>query len=155
MGANIVTDDFFSVGDVINYNGIEGKVISFGLKTTKIQDLATGNILTITNRSITEATKLSNNLYIEIPIPYELSMERIGKITSNIVEEVKKGEYIEDCKCLGISNFKDSYISCYLTINAMPEYKYTNKRVAIAAIKNEFDKNDISIPYPQLTVHNE
>ena len=34
-GIDIIADNYYQVGDVIKYNGIVGKVISIGLKTTK------------------------------------------------------------------------------------------------------------------------
>ena len=154
MGANIITDNYFAVGDVIKYNGIEGKVIAFGLKTTRIQDIATGNIISITNRSITEAEKLSNKLYLNIPAPYEVPVSKIDKISNSIVEKIKEAEFVKDCKYLGLSDFKDSNLDYKLEIIYEPEYKYKVKRAALRAIKNELDKNNIEIPYTQIDIHN-
>ena len=39
MGINIIVDDYFAVGDVVKINGVEGKVIEVGLKTTKMMYL--------------------------------------------------------------------------------------------------------------------
>ena len=47
MGVNIMTDRFFSVGDVIKYKNIEGEVVSFTLKATKIRTLYNDSILTV------------------------------------------------------------------------------------------------------------
>ena len=153
MGANIITDNYFAVGDVIKYNGIEGKVIAFGLKTTKIQDIATGNIISITNRSITEAEKISNRLYLNIPAPYEVPGNKIDEISKNIVEKIKKAEHVQDCKYLGLSDFKESNLDYKLEIIYEPEFKYKVKRSALKAIKEELDKNNIEIPYMQVDVH--
>ena len=154
MGANIITDNYFAVGDVIKYKEIEGKVIAFGLKTTKIQDIATGNIISITNRSITEAEKLSNKLYLNIPASYEVPGANIDKISNNIVNKIKETEHVQDCKYLGLSDFKDSNLDYKLEITYNPEYKYKVRRAAIQAIKEELDKNSIEIPYMQIDVHN-
>ena len=69
-GKNIISDHFFETGDVIKYNGITGKVISLGLKTTKIQDLDTNNIISITNRHIEQAERVGDWLWIFISAPY-------------------------------------------------------------------------------------
>ena len=155
MGVNILTDHYFSVGDVIKYNGLEGKVVGFGLKTTKIQDIATGNEMSITNRSITEAEKLSNKLYISIPAPYEASVSKMEKVIIKIILRIKEGDYIDDCDYLGISEFKDSCVIYKVVITAKPEYKYAVIRHANRAIKNELDINHISIPYTQIVVRSE
>ena len=154
MGANIVTDDFFSVGDVIKYKDIEGKVIGFGLKTTKIEDIATGNVITITNRSIAEAEKLSNNIFMDIPASYEISQEKMEEVAGEIIEKVKEEKYIDDCVYLGLSSFEESYVIYKLQIKCKPEYRYPVKRVILKAIKEEMDANKINIPYQQITIHN-
>ena len=51
-GSSILSDNYFHVGDVVKYKDIEAKVIVLGLKTTKIQDLKTNNILAIANINI-------------------------------------------------------------------------------------------------------
>lgn len=154
MGANIITDNFFSIGDVVKYKGIEGKVISFGLKTTKIQDIATNNILSITNRNIDEIEKVSNEIYIGIPAPYEIKTEKMNEIGGKITERLKLFEKVEDCKYLGLDSLEDSCIIYKIQINCKPEYKYSVKRQATQIIKDELDKNSIDVPYPQMDLHN-
>lgn len=154
MGANIVTDDFFSIGDVIKYKNIEGKVIGFGLKTTKLEDIATGNVITITNRSIAEAEKLSNNIFIDIPAPYEISQEKMKEISEKIIGKVIEDKHIEECVYLGLCSFEESSVIYKLQIKCKAEYKYPVKRTMLKAIKEEMDINNINIPYQQITIHN-
>lgn len=155
MGFNIIMDDFFSIGDVIKYKDIEGKVVSFGLKTTKIQDIINGNIVSISNRNIIEIEKVSEYIYVGIPIPYEQKVEKIEKIISNLVEEVKKCEYVKECKYLGISDFETSDILYKLEVQCLPEFKHKVKRSTLRCIKLILDNNKISIPYQQICIHNE
>ena len=42
-GINIISDDYFSLGDIVNIDGNEGKVIQLGIRTTKLCDIKTGN----------------------------------------------------------------------------------------------------------------
>ena len=154
MGVNIITDHFFAVGDVIKYKGIEGKVVSFGLKTTKIEDIATGDIISITNRSITEVEKRSDKMYMDILVPYDVSQDVIDKVSVNIVERIKQGEYVIGCRYLGLSDFNDSSISYKLEVKCAPEHKYPVKRLVNRTIKEELDKNNIKIPFTQIDIHN-
>ena len=154
MGADIVTDNYFSVGDVIKYKDTEGKVIGFGLRTTKLQDIKNGNIISITNRNITEAEILSNKLYMDIPVPYELTVAKMEEVSNTIAENIKSNDMIEDCRFLGLSDFMDSYIVCKLEIIYNPEFKYSVRRIANKAIKEELDRNEISVPYTQIDIHN-
>ena len=153
MGANIVTDNFFSIGDVVKYNGIEGKVIGFGLKTTKIQDLANQNIITISNRNITEIEKVSEYIYVDIPIPYELEPEKVEKVIESIVDKVKQGENVKECKYIGIGEFKDSSIMYKLEVQCVTEFKLKVRRYTLRCIKVVLDRNKIDIPYQQIDIH--
>ena len=58
-----------------------------------------------------------------------------------------------DAKYLGIGSFADSSINYKLQINCRPETKITIRRNVYNMVKQELDKNGISIPYPQVTIH--
>jgi len=152
-GKNIISDHFFETGDVIKYNGITGKVISLGLKTTKLQDLDTNDIVSITNRHIEQAEKVSDWLGISIPAPYEKSVEEVESIVPAIVEEIKSFEHVKDCKYIGIGEFTDSSVIYKLLITCSPEYKLAIKRQALRTLKIAMDKAKISIPYTQIDIH--
>lgn len=153
MGANIVTDNFFSVGDVVRYNGIEGKVVGFGLKTTKIESLANQNIITISNRNITEIEKVSELIYVDIPIPYELEPERVEKVIESIVDKIKQGDNIKECRYIGIGDFEASSVIYKLEVRCVTEAKLQVRRNCLRCIKVVLDRNKISIPYQQIDVH--
>ena len=77
MGINIVMNDYFSVGDVLKINNVEGKVIEIGLKFTRMKDINNGNIFVISNRNISEALNLSEQLDIDMPLPPEETLRRL------------------------------------------------------------------------------
>ena len=105
-GSSLVSDNYFAVGDVVKYGDIEGKVLIIGLKTTKIQDIRTSNVISIANRKIDEVEVVSDKIYVEIPMPYELSVETSEKIVNQIIDEIKKDEKVKDCiyKSININN---------------------------------------------------
>ena len=153
-GMRIVSDEFFSLGDVVKIDEIEGKVIDLDVRTTKIKDLKTGNIYTIANRNISRAIKVSDELYVDVPASYEEKPEKIEKIINEIVQIIQKVENVNDVKYLGMGSFESSYIVYKIQIMCKPENKLAVRRRANSIIKLELDKNGISIPYPQLTIHN-
>lgn len=153
-GVNIITDDYFSLGDVIKVDDIEGKVVQLGVRTTKIKDVANGNILVIANRNISKVLKISEELYIDIPLSYEDETEKIAKILNKVCTNIQKLEDVLEAKYLGIGSFEDSSINYKLQIKCKPDVKLTIKRNVYNMAKSELDKNGISIPYPQLTIHN-
>lgn len=154
MGANIITDNFFVIGDVVNYEGIEGKVLSIGLKNTKIQDINTKNIVSITNRNIEKIINVSEWLDIDVPISYNEKTEKVEKVLNQIAEKSKKEQYIKNCEYLGINDFADSAVIYKMRVYCHPEYKPTVNRSVRRIIKLSLDENNIQIPFMQIDIHN-
>ena len=153
-GINILAEDYYSVGDMVKINGITGKVVEFGIKTTKIEDIETNSLYIIANRNISEAIKVSTQFGIEIPTSYNDSKEKIESIISIIVDRVSKLKNIDNVEYRGIQSFEDSSIIYKLILNANPKYHLQLKRDIKGIIKEEFDKNKIEIPFMQIDIHN-
>ena len=154
MGFNIIIDGYFSVGDVLRINDVEGKVIEIGFKATKLQDINTENFFVVANRNISQALVLSKQLDIDIPLPYELDVETIEPVLENIAEKISLLENVEDAKYKGVNEFADSAAMYKIRIHCNPEFKPQLKRDANRIIKVEFDTNGIHIPYKQVDIHN-
>ena len=78
-GISIMFDDYFVVGDIVDYNGFVGTVIEFGLKTTKIKK-ATGEVMIIANRNIDKIINISKEratILLTIPTAYEEKYEKV------------------------------------------------------------------------------
>lgn len=152
-GSSILSDDYFKVGDVVKYNEIEGKVLVIGLKTTKIQDLATNNVISIANRNIEQIEVISNVLYVRVPMPYEIDIERAENAIKDIIKLAKEYDTIDECKYKGIAEFKDSSTEYLLEVSGEPTQKLQRKRDSLRAIKVGLAKNNIEIPYTQIDIH--
>ena len=152
-GVNIITDDYFSLGDVVKIDDIEGKVVYLGVRTTKIKDIANGNILVLANRNINKVIKVSDEVYMEMPLSYEDETDKIIKILNKVLESVRKHKDVIEADYIGIDKFADSSINYKLKIICKPENKFAVRRFVNSSIKKELDKNGIDIPYPQLTIH--
>ncbi len=153
-GSSILSDNYFSVGDIVKYNDVEGKVLVIGLKSTKIQDLKTGYIKTVANRKIEEIDLVSNLIYITIPISYEVSIEEAEKVIENIIFNIKQGDNVEDCKYKGVTEIANSSVNYCIEIKCNPQYKLQVRRDALRVALVELDNSKIKIPYTQIDVHN-
>ena len=154
MGTNIMVENFFHVGDIVKYNNYVGKVISFGLKSTKIQSIENNDIISIANRNITEVSKVSKWLDIDIPVSYDNKIEEVESVFDKILVSINRIEHVENSEYKGLSDFADSSINYKIRITCNPEYKLQIRRDALRIIKQNFDKNKITIPYTQIDIHN-
>lgn len=152
-GLTLVSDDYFSVGDIINYNGTEGKVIVIGLKTTKIQDINTENVLSIANRNIDEAQVVAPCIYVNIPFPYDLTTKKAAELSSEISAEAVKSELITDCVAQGANHLNDSSVDYQFRASCDPAQKLAATRAVKQAAYAILEKHHIPFPYPQLDIH--
>ena len=153
-GIDIISDNYFSVGDVVKYGEIEGKVLMVGLKTTKIEDIRTGNVVSIANRNIEQVELVSNLLYIDIPMPYEVKIDKAEKTIKEIINELERDERIDACEYKGVNNLADSGIKYLLCATTNPKEKLQVRRDIYRTVLVILNRNKIEVPYQQIVVHN-
>ena len=153
-GSSIISDNYFEVGNVIKYNNIEGKVLVIGLKTTKIQELKTGNIISIANRNINEAQIVSHFNYIKVPMPYDVPLDKAEKAILDIVNLVKNNKDTLNCTYVGVSELADSSIDYLLKVECNPINKLQVRRDCLRSILVGLEKHHIEVPFTQIDIHN-
>ncbi len=156
-GLFIVFDDYFAVGDMVIIDGFRGTVRDVGLKTTKLQDFG-GNIKSITNSSINTVVNMSrlrSVVTVTLSTSYNEDVERVEALILKEIEQLpsKVPNILEGPWYKGIDNVSSSSID-YLVICFVNE---DNRFQVTRDLKREFymmfKKNDIQIPYPQVTVN--
>lgn len=156
-GISIIFDNFFVVGDIVDYEGFTGTVIEFGLKSTKIKKY-TGEVLIVANRNIDKLTNISKEkatIVLNIPTAYEEKYDKVEKVLINTINKAKENhKEITEVEYLGINNLSDSCIEYAIKITCLRETQWMIKREILKEIKLAYDKNKIKIPYKQLEVHN-
>ena len=152
-GISILSDEYFAVGDVVTYKEYTGKVLVLGLKTTRIRDIATNNIISIANRNIEEIQKVSKNVYIKVPMPYEIKIDKAEDVMKEITNNIKKENEVEEAKYVGITDFEDSFINYYIKVECNPEKRLQVRRDCLGSILRTLENNNIQIPFMQIDIH--
>lgn len=152
-GFSILSDGYFSVGDVVSYDGIVGKTIVIGLKTTKIKDLSTNNIISIANRNIEKIQVVSEDIYINIPLSYELSIDKAENVIDIIINEIKTNDDVKNAEYLGVNSLDDSNIKYLIKVMCEPEIKLKIRRFSLGCILRVLENEGIEVPYNQLDIH--
>lgn len=152
MGVRIATDKYFEIGDYILYGTHEGEVIQITPQSTKIRDAA-GNITTISNRNITEATIVSTSCIIEAPLPYDLTSKEAASFLTKVAEKIEACDGIESCEYKGVQQFAASSINYCLLTNCDPKQRAVQMRNARNILQQEMEANGIEFPYDVLDIH--
>ena len=155
MGIQITSDKFYKIGDAVRYNGFEGTIISMTLRTTKIIDFDNSQILSVSNRNISEIVLIPDPIIqnINVPLSYENDPEKIHSDMLEIAKEVEKDELIKKCVYRYTNSFESSSITYTLRIFSKPTDKLIAYRRAMTIIQRELNKRHYVIPYDQLDIH--
>ena len=158
-GMFIVFDDYFAVGDTVIIDGFRGTIVDVGLKTTKLQDFG-GNIKSITNSSILTVVNMSRMrsvASVTLSVSYNEDVERVEALIINEIEEIKKkipnivdGPWYKGIDAITASSI-DFLVLCF--VNEDNRFQVTRD------LKREFyllfKKNNVQIPYTQVTINPE
>ena len=152
-GFDILSDSYYKVGDVIKFNNITGKVLSIGIKTTKIEDVSSFNIVSISNRNIEQVEVVSNLINIDVPLPYELKVNDAEKVLKQMVLNIKKLNNVDNAEYRGVNDLADSSIKYQIKVYTDPTKKVQIRRDSLREILLVLENNNISVPYNQLDIH--
>ena len=156
-GLFIVFDDYFSVGDLVIIDGFRGYVEEIGLRAVRINDNV-GNVKSINNSSITTCVNLSrslNTISVTMDASYNEDIERCEAIFARELPKIKERmpQIVDGPYYKGVSNFDDGGISFMFVIQTRAEYRFQATRDFNREIYQMFVKNNIVVPYKQITVN--
>ena len=157
-GISIIFDDQYNIGDVVTINSFRGEVIALGLKSTKIKSYD-GDILCISNGKIDQVinhTTANSFAKVEVDVSYDENLDHVIEVLNQICESyaMEEKKLKNKIDVLGVTNLGDNGIRILLKAETVPEEQFRIERNLRKIIKDEFDKQGINIPYPQVVVHN-
>lgn len=152
MGLNMITENFFSVGDVVEYKEMEGVVIKLSLRTTKLQSIMDNSVMTICNRNISEIRKCSSMVDIDIPLSYEEDVRKVHTVMGQISEKISALDGIERSEYKGTEKFDEFAIIYKMRFFCPPDKKPNIRRSAMKVIQEELNEAGIRIPYRKMDI---
>jgi len=157
-GINIVFENYFDIGDLVEINGFTGNVTEIGLKTTRLVNwkgelkiFANGQINAVLNYS-----RFPSVGVVEVDVAYKENLEKVIKILREELESFHESypQIIEGPNVLGVMNLGESGITLRVTVKTEPVQHYAIERALRKRIKEILDINKIEIPFNQVVVHN-
>lgn len=153
-GISIISDEYFRVGDYVTIGDTSGTVVKLGIKSTKVRDTLTGNITSIANRNIEQAQVGGATIInLDIPLPYELKLSRAEEVMNEIIAEVTKLEMVESAEYRGVNDFGESAVQYHIYAVSTKGQRIAAKRAIYRTALAVMEKHRISVPYPQLDIH--
>ena len=152
-GLEIVADNYYDIGDVIKYDDNFGQVLSINLRTTKIQDINTMNIVSIANRNIDKVEVSTGYIYLPVPFPLRINPTAANDIMQEIVKSIQALPNVTSVLNQGTSNITNSSLNYQLQITCDPMNQLQVRRDCLGVIADTFATHKILFPYNQIDVH--
>lgn len=160
-GIFILLETQYRVGDVVKINNdIAGKVEDISLRLTVLRDLD-GVVHHIPHGEVKMVSNLSqgySRVNIDFGIAYESNVDIAIEIANRVGEELAEDENFKDLiittpTCLGVDDLADSAVILKIVGDTQPAEQWGVAREMRRRLKLAFDKEGISIPFPQMTVN--
>lgn len=157
-GINILIDDRYGVGDVIEVGPYSGRVERLNLRITQVRDIS-GRLITFPNRNIetvANATSRWSQVDIIVGVDYNTDLRRAMQLMLDTARQLAsewQGRIIQEPEMLGVDAFRDSAIELRMIMRTAPGDQWSVGRELRLRIKDAFDAAGISIPFPQRTFH--
>lgn len=152
-GIGLMSDKFYTVGDVVEFDGRNLEIMAFTLRSTKMRDIDTGDIFTVFNGNIDRAVKLSGVQFIDIPVSYDADYKYVNQVMGETVTEIESVDGIILCSYKGLQAFDSSSCLYRIKITTRQSERPEMRRAALRVIQKKLDEAGIKIPYNQLDVH--
>ena len=153
-GINILLDDRFGVGDVIEVNGHTGTVERLNLRITQIRNIS-GHLITLPNREVVIVVnqtsrwaqvdmKVGVAYATDLPHAMEVLVQAGMQLYSDWPDRV-----LDEPKMLGVDAFEDSSITIRMLLRTAPGDQWLVGRELRLRIKQAFDREGIEMPFSQ------
>ena len=148
----------YAVGEYIEIDGEKGTVSAITLRTTSITKFS-GETATIPNGNITKIINYSRGDHlaiVDMPVSFETDIEKASTIMQSVGLHYKENNdnVLEEPHVLGIIEFGESEIVLRMIMRVKPLTHWATERALRQAIKEAFDAQGVSIPFPHRVVIN-
>lgn len=148
----------FKIGDFITVDGSSGTVKEIGIFYTQLTTADNSKIIipnsVVSSQTLTNASdQKTRRVDINVSVSYDSDIEKVKNILLEIANnhpDVLKEPAVPMAR---ISSHGDNAIEFTFRSWVKSENYWDVKFDMLETIKNKFDENGISIPYPQLDVH--
>lgn len=163
-GMFIILENQYRVGDIVTLSAsgkeISGVVEDITIRITRLRDLD-GNLHIIRNGLTNVVTNQSfgyANVNIDVRVGYSSDIDTVEKIINEVGKSIAEDEtwsqhIKEPITFLRIENFDDGCVTVKALGKVEPAMQWDVTGEFRRRLKKAFEQNDITIPLPQVVVH--
>ncbi len=158
-GFLILWEDQYTQGDVVKIGDRSGIVEYLNLRITQLRTLE-GKLVTIANGSFTTAVNFTHQwsqVDLSIDVAYSTDLDQAITVIEDVAVQMRQDpnwkEFIrEPPTILGVDAFADNSIKIRLLIKTQPMKQWDVGREYRRRLKQAFDSENITIPFPQRSI---
>lgn len=159
-GFFILIEDQFHVGDVVSIGGATGVVEDIQLRVTVLRDFE-GSVHFVPNGQITVSTNYTNLFaqpIIDVGVAYDTDVDRALLVMKDELDALAADPAWSDrisgeAEVLGVQELADSAVTLRVRMTTVAAERWTVRREALRRVKKRFESEGITIPFPQLRIH--
>ena len=144
-GINIYNNNFYKVGDVVEYDGKTCEVKFFNARVTKFRDMFTNATYTVCNSTINKATKIKDYHLCLMLIEFGTTEDKLNKAFTALSAELKKIEGIEAINGFGILNFTERGMQYAISYKMDPKLQFENYFKIMSTVHNTLQREGIAV----------
>jgi moderate conductance mechanosensitive channel len=158
-GFFILTEDQYSIGDIVTIAGVSGTVEAITIRTTVLRDLD-GYRHFVPNGETRVASNLTSGfsrVVIDVAVSYGTDLDRAIEVVTDeafsmATDPAWTDSFLEEPQTLGVNELESSSVIIRLLLTTVSEERWTVKREILKRLKQRLDREGIEIPFPYLTV---
>jgi len=161
-GTFMLIEDQFGIGDVIEVDGVSGKVENISLRTTSLRDVS-GTVWHIPNSEIKRVgnhSQLWSNAVLDLRVDVEADLRECMRIMDQVANELwiathsddAAGDIIEDPQVLGVQEINDSSVTLRMVVKTDPSAQWQVQRELRLRLIEAFADAGITIPVPRIVI---
>ena len=151
-GVAIVLEDQYRVGDVVEIQGISGRVERVSLRSTAVRDVH-GTVHSFANGDVRHSANLTkgySRYVIDLPLPYDEDIDRATDVAREQLDRMRtEDEYANVIRgplnVLGVDAYETAGVIVKMYVETSPGRQWEVGRELLGRIKRACDEQGISI----------
>ena len=153
MGARIVTDNYFTLGNTVRVGDFEGEVVSFTPQSTKINSTMDDSTLSISNRNLDRVILLSTLNDIDVPLHARVAPAEVEEVFAAAAQRlIAQNPAVSDACYVGPQAFKEYWVEHRFRLWCEPRARWQAMRDARRIIMEELEARGMELAVPQMRI---